>query len=186
MRKRHLQKLGTGRGGGSGRRTPGRWPRASLQRSRKKWQAGQKQDEEAGTRERFQSRPQTTSSTGKKCSEVEGRWFRDAGRPRTGPHEPPHVRREAGARERVHVLTSVPDLFLFSHCYLLELENPQWLLQMNCSLLHFLLADFCFSALPLVLSFWSMCPIGYTKKAILGDCLRTCTSSPRDNHLEPR
>lgn len=40
MRKRHLQKLGTGRGGGSGRRTPGRWPRASLQRSRKNGKQG--------------------------------------------------------------------------------------------------------------------------------------------------
>lgn len=57
---------------------------------------------------------------------------------------------------------------------------------MNCFLFHFLLVDYCFSALSLVLSFWSICPIGYTKKAILGDCLRTCTSSPRDNHLKPR
>ena len=38
----------------------------------KKMASRAEQDEEVGTRERFQSHPQLTSSTAKTCSEVEG------------------------------------------------------------------------------------------------------------------
>lgn len=126
---------GNRKGGGSGRRT---FALAScqLQRSRNGKQGWSRTKKRA--LERSLESPETTSGQSGKKVWGGGRWFRDAGRPRTGPHEPPHQKRQSWAR--LMCLSSVRDLFLFSRSsYLLELENPQWLLQMNCSLLHFLL-----------------------------------------------
>ena len=128
MRKRHLQELGAGRGGVSGRRKPGRWWRASWQRSRKRWQAGLNRTKKWALERDFRVVLSWLRQLERRVPRWRGRWFRDARRPGVDAHEPPHVRkkkRAGGTRSRAWL---VP----VTHFYLRTVTCLDWKARSSC------------------------------------------------------
>lgn len=128
MRKRHLQKLGAGRGGGSGWRKPGCWWRASLQRSRKRWQAGLNRTKKWALERDFRVILSWLHQLQRRVQRWRGRWFRDAQRLRTDAHEPPHVRK----KKRAGRTRSCASLMFVTYFYFRTVTCLDWKTHNSC------------------------------------------------------
>lgn len=128
MRKRHLQQLGAGRGGGSGRRKLGRWWRASWQRSRKRWQAGLNRTKKRALERDFRVVLSWLRQLERRVPRWRGRWFRDARRPGVDAHEPPHVRK----KKRAGGTRSPAWLVPVTHFYLRTVTCLDWKARDSC------------------------------------------------------